>query len=108
VLHAHLVVHRLHVDGAEIDLRHATLVAVARAETARIDWEVVADAVAATPLDLGHHELEMLCITGADADGHLVLAELSGTAVLVRAVERTFVLRGDGDLAGLSLDLLGG
>jgi hypothetical protein len=108
VLHAHLVVHRLHVDGAEIDLRHGTLVAVARAETARIDWEVVADAVVAAPVELGRHELEMLCITGVNADGQLVLGELAGTAVLVRAVERTLVLRGDGELAGLSLDLLGG
>ena len=108
VLHARLVIHRFEVDGVDIPVRFATLVAVARAETEQIDWEVVADCVQPVTRELGRCSVEMLCITGATEAGHLTLGELSGEAVVVRFMDRTLVLRGDGPLAGLSLDLLQG
>jgi len=71
-----------------------------------VDWEVVADGVADYEGGMQRHRVEALCITGADADGHLVLGELSGDAVVVRYVERTVVLRGDGPLIGLTREML--
>ncbi len=106
MLHARLNVHRLHLDGAELPLRHATLVAVARAESRDVDWEVVADRVHDGSIEMGRHHLDMLCITGADPEGHLVLGEFDGHAVVVRVVDRTVVFRGDGPLAGLTADHL--
>ncbi|MFZ4516846.1 MAG: hypothetical protein ACOYOP_00535 [Microthrixaceae bacterium] len=106
MLHARLNVHRLHLDGAEVPLRHATLVAVARAESRDLDWEVVADRVHDEPIEMGRRLLDMLCITGADTEGHLVLGEFVGEAVVVRVVDRTAVFRGDGPLSGLDADHL--
>jgi hypothetical protein len=108
VLHTRLVVHRLELDGAEVALRHGTLVAVARAETHRTDWEVVADCVQESTLGLGRVAVEMLCITGARDDGDLLLGVFTGEAVVVRVVDRTIVLRGDGPLEGLGIDQLQG
>jgi hypothetical protein len=108
VLHARLVVHRLGVDGVDLALRSRTLVAVVRDGSEQLDWEVVADCVQPVERGLGRCEVEMLCITGADAEGHLILGELSGPAVVVRFVDRTLVLRGDGPLAGLDPGLLQG
>lgn len=123
VRHARLVIHRMHLDGVEVPIRFATLVAVARnglgdgadgpTETAdfasaEIDWEVVADGVDEYAGELHRHHVELLCITRVDEDGHLVLGELSGDAVVVRFVERTVVLRGDGPLSGLTTGLFEG
>jgi hypothetical protein len=94
VLHTRLVIHRLELDGVELEVRFATLVAVARAETEQVDWEVVADCLRPVEQELGRCAVEMLCITG--------------DAVIVRFMDRTLVLRGDGPLVGLSLDQLGG
>lgn len=108
MLHTRLVVHRLDVDGVELRLRFATLVAVARAESSQIDWEVVADAVELPDVRHGRHRLDLVCITGAAADGTIETSELEGEAVVVRIVDRTVVLRGDGPLSGLSLSELRG
>ena len=108
MLHTRLVVHRLSIDDVDIDLRFATLVAALRAESAQLDWEVVADATAALDVLPGRHRLVMVCVTGADDDGALQFADMEGDAILVRVVERSAVLRGDGPLTGLSLDLLTG
>ena len=111
--HARLVVHRLHFDGQELPVRLATLVAVRRDESAAgdgggVDWEVVADGVEPYGGELGRYHVEMLCIVGADPEGHLILGELEGDAVVVRFVERTVVLRGDGPLTGLTPDMFEG
>lgn len=108
VLHTRLVVHRLVVDGDELPLRFATVVAVARAESAQLDWEVVAEGSTDASVEHGRHRLGMTCITGAEADGRLTFGELSGDAVVVRVVGRTVVLRGDGRLEGLDVAQLGG
>jgi hypothetical protein len=108
VLHTRLVIHRLEVDDVELPVRFATLVAVARAESGQIDWEVVADCVQPVARGLGRCRLEMLCITGATDSGDLNLGEFSGDAVVVRFMDRTLVLRGDGPLAGLDLGDLNG
>lgn len=114
--HARLVIHRLHLNGIEIPIRFGTVVAVARDddqnplgsdaastdERSHVDWEVVADGLSDYEGAMEEHHVEVLCITGADAEGHLLLGELSGEAVVVRYVERTVVLRGDGPLRGLT------
>lgn len=94
-------------------MRLATLVAVRRDELAAsdadgVDWEVVADGIEPYGGELGRCHVEMLCITGADPEGHLILGELDGDAVVVRFVERTVVLRGDGPLTGLTAEMLEG
>lgn len=108
MLHTRLVVHRLDIDGVELRLRFATIVAVARAESAQIDWEVVADGVEVPEVSHGRHRLDMVCISGASEDGTLEMSDISGEAVLVRIVDRTVVLRGDGPLSGLSVSELRG
>jgi hypothetical protein len=107
VRHARLVIHRLHLDGVEVPLRFGTLVAVDRSDDGRlldgqVDWEIVGDGVDDYAGSLQRHHVELLCITGADDEGHLVLGEFEGDAVVVRFVQRSFVLRGDGPLSGLT------
>lgn len=100
----------MHLDGTEVPLRFGTLVVVSRdgiepdssGEAAAVDWEVVADGLDDYAGELKRHRVELLCITHANEDGQLVLGELSGDAVVVRFVERTVVLRGDGPLSGFS------
>ncbi|MBS1839018.1 MAG: hypothetical protein JST64_15090 [Actinobacteria bacterium] len=101
--HLRLVIHRLWVDELELPVRFATLVAVERDPNPGTDpdWEVVADLLDGFGGELGHVDVELLCIVGADGEGHLVLGELAGRAVVVRFDERTLVLRGDGPLNGL-------
>ncbi len=125
--HARLVIHRLHLDGTELPIRFGTVVAVARDDAPQstapnvgtdndsgdtdghgsngVDWEVVADGMEDYEGAMQRHHVEALCIIGANDDGHLVLGELSGDAVVVRYVERTVVLRGDGPLLGVSQDM---
>jgi hypothetical protein len=108
VLHARLVIHQLVIDGREVPVKFATVVAVARAESEQTDWEVVAECMAEVSSGLGRCRLDMVCITGATEDGALEFSDLSGEAVVVRFVDRTIVLRGDGPLDGLSIDQLQG
>ena len=70
-------------------VRLATLVVVDRG-AATVDWEVVAEGLAANQL------------------GQLLLGELCGEAIVVRFVGATVVLRGDGPLRGLSDAVLEG
>lgn len=119
--HARLVIHRLHLDGIEMPIRFGTVVAVARDDGREpltpgapadgldrfdgldhVDWEVVADGVSDYEGNMERHHVEVLCITGANDEGRLLLGDLSGDAVVVRYVERTVVLRGDGPLQGLT------
>lgn len=82
-------------------VRLATLVVVDRG-AATVDWEVVAEGLEDFTGELGRVGVEMLCITGANDAGQLLLDELSGDAVVVRFVGPTVVLRGDGPLHGLT------
>lgn len=114
VLHASLVVERLAVGGRDLVLDHATVMVVARAESAELDWEVIAHTRQAEPVARGTHELRLRCVTaelvthdGTD-DVRLVAHDLSGTAFLVRTVQRTLVFRGSGTLAGFDVGLLRG
>ena len=113
MLHASLVVERLRVGGRELAVDHATVVVVARAESAELDWEVVAHTSQVEPLARGTHDLDLRCVHPVIDDGdptsvHLEALALSGPAFLVRSVERALVLRGAGPLAGFDRGRLGG
>ena len=99
--HARLVVHRLLVEGVEVPVRFATLMVVAREESDRPDWEVVAESTTEVSFDLRRHGLAITAVTGADDDGRLELSELAGDGAVVRFVDNTVVFRGDGPLDGL-------
>ncbi|HMV73097.1 MAG TPA: hypothetical protein PKB00_00860 [Microthrixaceae bacterium] len=101
------MIHRLHLDDVEMPVRLATLVVVDRG-AATVDWEVVAEGLADFTGELGRIRVEMLCITGANESGQLLLGELCGEAIVVRFVGATVVLRGDGPLHGLSDAVLEG
>ena len=123
MLHASLVVDRLVVGGRELAVDHATVVVVARAESAELDWEVVAHTSQVEPLARGPRQLRLSSVgTEAgevDARGEasdldevrlvrLVARDLQGPAFLVRAVERAVVFRGTGPLDGFDLGRLRG
>ncbi len=106
MLHARLHIAQLHADGLPIPLRHGDLVVVARAESAALDWEVVAHTIDPHHVAPGEHGLTMSCVHGVDDEGHLRFVELSGTAFLVRTVQNAVVFRGGGHLEGFDLQML--
>ena len=109
MLHRRYVVERLTIGDLDVPLRHADVVVAARAESGRLDWEVVAHTVVPTEVARQLHDLTLSCVVGADeSDGRLELATFRGPAFLVRAVERALVFRGDGPLQGVDLTGLSG
>jgi hypothetical protein len=108
MLHARLHLAQLDADGVPMPLRHADLVVVARAETAALDWEVVAHTIDPHVVAPGHHDLSMSCLHGVDDDGSLRVIDLAGSAFLVRSVDNAVVFRGSGPLDGFDLELLVG
>lgn len=123
--HARLVIHRLCLDDVAVRVRFGTLVAVARDQQRSADigdtsidptdgtgvdvdgdWEIVAQLVEEFGGGLGRVGVEALCITGTEPSGAPVLSTLSGIAAVVRFVDRSIVLRGDGPLDGLDQRLL--
>lgn len=83
-----------------LPLRHGTLQVVERsggAADGSLDWEVVLHTIEVEPLANAVHDLDLTLLVGADDDG-LVSGRATGRAVLVRAVDHTLVLRGDGPL----------
>ena len=102
-----MVIHRLHLDDVEMPVRLTTLI-VSDGGAATIHCEVVAYGRADFFGELGRIRVEMLCITGANESGQLLLGELCGEAIVVRFVGATVVLRGDGPLHGLSDAVLEG
>lgn len=108
MMHAQLTLATLRVAGRNLALRHADLVVVARAESAQLDWEVVAQTARIELVGRSTHRLELGAVTGVDQDGCLLITELSGAAFLVRSVEDSLVFRGTGDLAGFDVGSLRG
>jgi hypothetical protein len=106
MLHATLHLAKLDADGVTIPLRHADLLVVARAESAELDWEVVAHSIDQHAVAPGHHDLAMTCIHPAGDGGSLEIVDLHGSAFLVRAVENALVFRGAGPIEGFDLELL--
>jgi len=108
MLHANFHIHTLTLGPRPIPLRMATLLVVARAESAALDWEVVAHTVEREPVANAAHPLAMSCITGADGGGALEFTRYDGDAILVRAVDNALVFRGIGVLNGFDLATLRG
>ena len=107
VLSTQLIVERIAVGGADIPLRHGTLVVAARAESARLDWEVVVHSLRPAVVAQEAHQLHMRCLGPTDGD-ELGAITLEGPAFLVRSVGQTHVFRGDGPLDGFDIGLLSG
>ena len=95
-----MLVHRCAVDGSEVRVRLATLVVVRRESQDALDWEVVAETVDDTRVELGRNELALTVVSGADGHGDVELADLRGEAQVVRFLDRSVVWRGDGPLLG--------
>jgi hypothetical protein len=106
MLHRRYVIHRLEVGGRSIPLRHGDVVVAARAESGQLDWEVVAHALSHTTVPRQTHVLVMECLRVGTDDAELTVEHLSGTAFLVRNVDRALVFRGDGPLDGVDLSSL--
>lgn len=103
--HTSHVVERLMLDGRDLPLEHGTVVIVAR-DSGQLDWEVVAQTIELEPVARTRHEVALRVLDGVDESGRLVFRTLTGPAVFVRAVDRTVVLRGDGELDGVDRDQL--
>lgn len=106
--HRQLTIARLRLDRREVTLAHASLVVVERDEMPRADWEVVALRIPQAieppgdlPVPNARVDVEVDAIAGIHADGRLIISRLTGSAVLVRHVDATLVLRGDSALDGL-------
>ena len=108
MLHRRYLIRRLGVGGRTIPLRHGDLVVAARAESGQLDWEVVAYAMSDTVVARRTHELGMECVIGTAEDGAPMVGQLTGTAFLVRNVQRALVFRGDGPLTGVDVSSLFG
>lgn len=108
MLHRRYLISRFEVGGRDVPLRHGDVVVAARAESAQLDWEVIAHALSETAVARTTHDLTMDCVTGFDSDGTATVERLSGPAFLVRNVDRALVFRGAGPLEGVDLSSLHG
>jgi len=97
--HASRIIERLAIGPRDLPLVHATLMVVGR-DGPTLDWEVVANTIESEPVAHDRHDLVLRVLDGVTDHGRLVMATFSGTAVLVRTVDRTMVFRGDGPLDG--------
>lgn len=94
--HANFTLAQVHVDDVELPLMTADLLAVRRAETEALDWELVATTLPVSPLPQAPCRLVMAVLD----DGRV----LRGDALIVRSDDRRHVFRGAGDLVGLLPD----
>lgn len=83
----------MRVDGVDLRLRYADVVAVHR-EGGELDWEVVAYGLdTSQKLEPGPYRVDADVLNGST---------VGGDAILVRSVDGVQVFRGVGDLDGLS------
>ena len=108
MLHATYQLHSFELGARQLPLRIATLTVVARAESAALDWEVVAHTIEREPVAQAPHQIAMWSINGVDDDGRLELERFEGEAILVRAVDTALVFRGVGPLDGFDVASLRG
>lgn len=97
--HVRFDVASLALEGIPVRLKAASLLVVVQEGADELQWEVLAYARDPAELRQDRYEVEATTLEGR---------RLAGAAVLVRSVEGAHVLRGDGPLAGLALDDLGG
>jgi len=97
VRHRRFDVATLAVEHVPVVLRVAHLLVAEREGGARLDWECVATALDATPIAPGRYRVDLTTLEGR---------VLGGPAILVRSIEGTHVLRGDGPLDGIEADEL--
>ena len=108
MLHGTFTLARLAIGDRVLPLVHGDVVVVARAESSQLDWEIIAKTVEVEPVAQRTHDLQIRAITGADELGTLEMADLTGSAFLVRAIEDSLVFRGTGHLAGFDIGNLRG
>lgn len=109
--HAQLHVATITLGPRPLPLRHGTLQVVDRGDDVetggRLDWELVLHTIDVEPVAPGVHPLSFDLISGTDRSGRLSTSPISGTAVLVRAVEHALVFRGGSELDGFDERWLG-
>ncbi|MEZ5322522.1 MAG: hypothetical protein R2698_10695 [Microthrixaceae bacterium] len=114
---ARLVVARASIGGQVLGLADGSLQVAERAPSGHertvsgtpsvhLDWELVLRSVDGDLPARGVHQVVMTVVTGHRLDGGLVLEEMAGEAAVVRTIDRSIVLRGDGALEGFHLGLL--
>lgn len=107
--HVQLTVATIRIGPRPLPLRHGTLQVVERsggADDGSLDWEIVLHTIEPEPIAHAVHPLAMRVIAGADNEGRLTTADLTGAAMFVRGVEHTVVFRGAGALSGFDPTLL--
>ncbi|MEZ5140711.1 MAG: hypothetical protein R2702_11235 [Acidimicrobiales bacterium] len=96
--HRRFDVATLAVERVPVVLRVAHLLVAEREGAPHLDWECVATALDAAPIPPGRYRVDLTTL-----DGRV----LGGPAILVRSIEGTHVLRGDGPLEGVEASELG-
>lgn len=96
--HRRFDVATLAVERVPVPIKAAYLLVAEQDGIEAIQWECLAYAFDPAPIAQGRYRVDITTL-----DGRL----LGGGAVLVRSVEGTHVLRGDGPLEGFAADELG-
>lgn len=95
--HARFDVATLVIEGVPVPIKAAYLLVAEVPGVEQLDWECLAFAFDDAAITQGRYQVEATTL-----DGRV----LAGPAVLVRSVEGTHVLRGDGELSGVAADEL--
>ncbi len=94
----------LNIGDQAIEIVQGSLLVVERSASTEPEWELVVHTAAPHPVAPGTHLATMTCVDIVDPDSSeptVCLYRLAGSAFLVRNVNQTVVLRGDGRLTRL-------
>ncbi len=96
--HRRFDVATLAIERAPVPLKAAYLLVVDREGQPQLQWECIAYALDPAEVARGRYRVDVTTL-----DGRVV----GGDAVLVRSIDGTHVLRGDGPLSGVTAEELG-
>lgn len=96
--HARFDIAHLAIEGVGVPLKVAYLLVAEADGSDQLQWECLAYALDEAPVAQGRYRVDLTTLDGRVLGGH---------AVLVRSVEGSHVLRGDGPLDGVSRAELG-
>ncbi len=93
--HVRFDVATLAVEQVPVPLKVAYLLVAEQEGFDRLQWECLAYGLGDAPLAQGRYRVDITTLEGR---------ALSGAAILVRSVDGAHVLRGDGELSGVTTD----